>query len=251
MNIYGTITFGAYQAPQLFTGEATRYSYRDMVSERFEEDARGENMAVIFDQRKAELSFAAKITNDSTDFLDLSSGAAMVVSGISGGVLLATTVEEDWNLGQAKTASVNAVHYPDIVQASPALAGTALDAFTPDQAGLGIVTPTGKIISGTYGLGHASGVLHQLTITQELKHNLAEPTPDGKIIGVQTTGYVRRIRARILATSTQAAVNSTLAITGAPSHAEDYKITSSEVQYELGRGKMYLINAVWTPLFSA
>ena len=149
-NRYGqTITWGPLSAHTLFTGEKQSYSYRDQVTKQNIDGAAAEFIAMALHSQKADLDFEAKITSDSANFLDLSGGAAVAVSGITGGIVLVRQAVEKWALLQPKLASIQAVHYPDIVQSSPTLAGTTLNAFTPDQSALGIVYPGGKIIYGT------------------------------------------------------------------------------------------------------
>ena len=73
-------------------------------------------------QRKQLCNWSGReIRETSTDFLDLSAGAGLVVSGISTGTVLVRQAVEKWALGQPKMASVQATHYPDISQASPTL----------------------------------------------------------------------------------------------------------------------------------
>jgi len=248
MNRYGqSITWGAITAPHLFSGECTSFSFREGRTRQLIDDEAGDNMALVLHSRKAELSFEAKVTNESDDFLDLSGGAAITVTGISVGVVLCSRASERWALGQPKTASITATHYPDMVQASPAAAGASLDAFVPDQAELGIVTPGTKIIYGTFGLGHASGVVHGLTLEQALTITEDEPSPDGKLVGAATHGYLRTISLDLLATGAKPATGSVLAITGAPDRAGGYRIESAEERYADKRGKMYAIAAVWIP----
>src|SRR4051812_46106627 len=120
MNRYGqAITFSTTSAPYPFTGYLTSYSYREMKQRQLFDDESGEFVELAQTGKKAELSFEADVTDGSTDFLDLSAGAAVTVTGISAGVVLATRATERWQLGQRKTISLQATHYPDIVQASP------------------------------------------------------------------------------------------------------------------------------------
>ncbi len=253
MNRYGQpITWSAITAPHLFTGECTAYGYRDAVTRQLIDDEAGDQMAVVLHSRKAELNFDAKVTSSSTDFLDLSAGAALTVSGISAGVVLATRAVERWSLGQPKTASIQATHFPDMTQASPATAGVALTAFTPTPT-LTIVYPGSKIIYGTVGLTHLSGIVHALTIEQQLSITEDEPTPAGLITGAASHGYMRTIQLDLLARTDLAAkpaVRSVLAITGAPSHAGGYRIESVEEKFAEKRGKMYAVSAIWIPPFA-
>ena len=252
MNRYGqAITWSTIAAPRPFTGTLTAYSYREQRTRLTDEDESGDHRALILHSKKADLNWSAKVTEGSTDFLDLSAGAAITLTGIAAGVILATRAVERWVLMQPKTISCQATHYPDMVQADPASAGVALDAFTPDQAGLGIVTPSGLLTFSTHGLGHASGVVHELELTQELQITEDDPSPDGKLLGAADHGYMRTIRLMLLATGAIPATGTTLAITGAPEHAADYLIESAQLAFASKRGKMYDIGAVWIPPLTA
>ncbi len=252
MNRYGqTITWSTITAPHLFTGKCTSYSLRDAVSRQLMDDEGGDNVALALHSAKAELNFSAEVTDGSTDFLDLSDGVAITVSGIASGVVLASRAVETWRLGQRKTASVQATWFPDMVIGAGGAAGTGLDAFTPDQSALTIVYPGGVLIYGTHGLGHASGVLHGLTIEQQLTITEDEPSPVGTILGAASHGYLRTIQLDLLSTAAAPAKKSVLALTGAPDHSADYRIESVETKFESKRGKMYAISAVWIPPFTA
>jgi hypothetical protein len=254
MNRYGqNLTWGTINAPHLFTGKCTGYTYRDATTRQLYDDEAGDHVALALVMRKAALNFSAEVTDGSTDFLDLSAGAAVTATGISAGVVLASRAVETWRLNQRKSASVQATHYPDMVHTgTPATAGTTLDAFTPDQSALStIVQPGGKVIYSTVGLGHAAGVVHGLTIEQQLTITEDDPSPDGKILGAATHGYLRTIRLELLLSpaATPPAVRSTLALTGAPTHAANYRIEAAEPIFGDKRGKMYAIDAVWIPPF--
>jgi hypothetical protein len=248
---YGILRWGTINAPEIFSGELMSYRFRKLLQEQLEEDAAGENMALILDRPRGELDFEVKITNDSTNFVNLASGAAIAVSGeadLTGGVVLCESAVEEWAIGRAKMATVRAIHYPDVVQASPASVGT-LNAFTPSQAGLNIVTPANKIVYGTYGLGHASGIPQSLRLEQRWQLSDGEPTPDGRIVGVLASGYQRRITLEMLSTGGLPVVGATLTITGAPAHAANYKITNAEKMYRTRTAERYRVEALWLPLF--
>lgn len=248
MQRYGqAITWSTITAPQPASGIVTAYSLRDAATEQLIDDSGGDNVALVLHSKKGDLNFEAKVTSDSTNFLDLSAGAAITVSTIVSGVVLASRAVERWQLMQPKMISISATHYPDMVLGGGAPAGDELDAFTPDQAGLGIVTPGDVIKYSTFGFTHASGVVHGLTIEQQLTITEDEPSPDGKLLGAAAHGYLRRISLDLLSTGAKPAVNTTLAITGAPDHAGGYKITSSEERFADKRGKMYSVNAIWIP----
>lgn len=251
MNRYGqSITWSTINAPHLFAGICQRYSYRDARQRQLDDDEAGDFRALIQHSRKAELDFEAKVTGSSTDFLNLAAGGALEVDGISGGVILVRRAVERWVLQQPKTASIQATHYPDMVQASPVLAGTGRSAVTPDQSGLGIVTPGGVLISGTSGLTHAAGVVHELELTQELQITEDDPAPDGTIPGAASHGYMMSLRLRLLATDEPPVTGATLNLTGAPGvAANEFRIEGVDTIYESKRGMMYEIGGVWIPPF--
>jgi hypothetical protein len=251
MNRYGqAITWSTIGAPHPFSGVINSYSYRDATTQQNFDDEGGDFEAMALHSQKAALNFDAEVRSTSTNFLDLSAGAALTVSGIGSGVILATRAVETWRLGQAKTFSLEATHYPDMVQVSPVAAGTDLDAFTPDQAALGIVAPGGVVIYSTFGLEHTSGVVHALSIEQILGIDEDDPSPDGKLLGAASNGYMRKISLSILAKAAAPALKSTLAITNAPDHGADYRIEEVETRWVKKRGKMYDIRAVWIPPFT-
>lgn len=255
MNRYGqSITWGPLTAPSLFNGEVISYSLRDAQTEQDIDGASTDYIAMALHSRKGEVNYEATVTGGTggtSNFLDLSTGAAVVVSTISGGVVLASEAVEKWQLGQPKTASVRATWYPDITQASPVLAGTTLDARTPDQSGLGIIAPGGKIIYGTYGITHAAGIVHSLTLTQQIKITEDDPDPSGTIKGAATSAYMRKISMEILATGAIPAVASTLVLTGLNTNVANYLITSATQTLARGKGKMYAIEASWIPPFGS
>ena len=154
---------------------------------------------------------------------------------------------ETWRLLQPKTAAIAATHYPEMVQASPALAGTTLDANTPSQSALGILTPGSVLPYSTFGFSHTSGIVHALTITQELQITEDEPSPDGKLLGAASHGYLRTISLELLSTGAAPPVGSVLTVTGAPTHGSGYKIEGVEQRFAELRGKMYAIQALWIP----
>ena len=251
MNRYGqSITWGPLSAPKLFTGQTRDYSVRDSLTKQLIADMSGDYFAMVLHSRKSDLNFEATVTEASTDFLDLSAGAAIAVSGIAAGVVLCRRAVETWRLGQPKSASVQATHYPDMAAAGPAMAG-ALDAMTPDQSALGIVYPGEKLIYGTFGLTHAAGIVHGLTIEQILEITEDDPSPDGKILGAASHGYQRTLKLDLLSTGPIPAAGTVLTLGGAPGHASDYRITDAGVQFADKRGKMFAIEAAWIPAFAA
>ena len=251
MNRYGqAITWGPLSAPQLFTGETRQYSYRDSLTKQLITDMSADNMAMILHSHKADISFEAVVGVGSSNFLDLSAGAAIAVSGITGGTVLVRRAVETWRLGQPKTASTEATYYPDITTQTGAGSVGELNAITPDQSALGIVYPGGKLVYGTFGLTHAAGIVHGLTIEQILQITEDDPSPDGKILGATSHGYERNIKLDLLATGPSPVVGTVLAITGAPDHASGYQITGADVVFEDQRGKMFAIEAAWIPAMS-
>jgi hypothetical protein len=253
MNRYGqNITWSTINAPQVFTGTCTSYSYRDNIQRQLDEDMGGDNRVLIQHSRKASISFEARVTEDSLDFLDLSVGGALTIDGISTGTILATRAVERWALGRPKTASVQATHFPDLTQSSPTLAGKTLSAFTPSQS-LAFLQPGGKLIYGTSGITHGSGIVHGLVLTQELQITEDEPSPAGTILGAATHGYLRTIQLDLLATASNPipSAGDQLTFTAAPANCASYRVESAEVKFQEKRGKMYSITAVWIPALSA
>ena len=237
MNRYGQIiTWGTLTAPALFKGIITDYSYRDSKTKQLEHDAAGDNMAMILHLHKGEISFEAKVTHESTNFLDLSKGAQIVTSAISGGVILVRRAVETWRIGQVKRASIQAAHYPDMSHSGGGAVGE-LTAFTPDQSSLTIVRPAGKLIYSTVGITQASGILHSLTIEQILEITEDEPSPDGKYLGATSHAYERNISLELLATAGKPAVDTVLALSGAPEHGQNYIITDVDEIYASERRK--------------
>jgi len=252
MNRYGqSITVGTASAPQVFTGVCTRFDYGPQQQETLDPGMDGEHRALILHGKKRPFDFEAKITQESTNFLDLAAGAKIAVTGMSGGTILAARAWERWTLGQAKVAGVSGAHYY-FTGGSGGSAGTDLDAFTPDQAALGILIPSGQLIHGTFGLTHAAGVVHGLTVTQEWTLSDDDEAPDGSIPGCTAHGYLRRIELQLLATAALPTESDALVITGAPDHATDFRNVSCRQTYSPVPGKlMYSVNATWIPPFSA
>jgi hypothetical protein len=261
MKRYGqTLTWGPLSAPAFFTGEPISYSLRDGATKQLIDGAAGDWLAMALHSRKAEIAFEAKCTSASTNFLDLSGGAAIALSTISStGSILVSRAVERWRLSQAKTASIEALWLPDATPQSPALAGITGTAFTPDQSDSTIVTPGTALIYSTYGFTHAKGLVHELTLTQSLRITEDDPSPDGVILGAAADGYERTINLLLLAqipstTSPMGdypAVGSTLVIGGGTSAMADFIITNSGPAMEMEKGMMYSIDASWIPPFTA
>jgi len=247
MNRYGqNITWSTPGAPHAFSGTCTNWSYRDHFQRQLDENESGDQHVLIQHSRKAEIRFDARVTDASTDFLDLSTGGAITITGVTGGAILVTRAVERWSLKQPKTASIQATHYPDFTASADA--GT-LDAFQPANQGLSFLHPGGKIVYGTAGLTHGAGVVHKLELTQERHITEDDPSPNGTILGAASHGYLRTIHLDVLTlnTGTVPANGTVLTIGGAPDHAADFRIESVETKFAEKRGKMVSFTAVWIP----
>lgn len=252
MNRYGqTITWSTPTAPRPFTGIVTAFSHEEQVQEYLDEDESGDHRALITSGKKASLDWDAKVTDGSDDFLDLSGGAKITVTGFASGTILAYSAIERYVLNSPKTISVRATHFPDMTDSGGTAADLDVDAFVPDPSSLTNVFPGSKLIYSTVGLTHAAGVVHGLTIEQMLQITEDDLTPAGTIPGATTHGYQRKITLDLLATGSRPALESTLAITGAPTRAGDYKITSSSRRFATKRGMMYRVGAIWIPPFTS
>jgi hypothetical protein len=249
MNHYGqSITWGTLDAPHLFTGHCTSYSYTEHTQRQLMDDEEGKHIAVALHSRKGELHFTAELFANST-FLNLAAGAAIHVDDL-GGAVLARRAVESWRLGQRKTASIQATHYPDFDANVSADTGTIAASSVASAQG-DIVFPGNTIIYSTMGLGHGAGIVHSLTIAQQVAITDDEPSPDGMIKGASAHGYLRTIHLELLADPEKdaPAVRSPLELSGAPGHAANYLIERCEERFANKRGKMYSIDAVWIPEF--
>jgi hypothetical protein len=249
---YGqTITWSTLAAPHPFHGDCTSYSARDTLTRQLIDDEAGDHTALVLHSRKIEIQFEAIVRETSTDFLDLSGDkAAITISGVPDGVVLCSRAVEKWALGQPKTAGITATLYPGMEIGTGLPADHAKTAFTPSQEGLGIVAPGGKVIYGTFGIGHASGIVHGLTLTQQLTISEDEPTPDGQITGAATHGYLRTIQLELLVNDALPDVGTTLTFASDLDRAANYRIESVTPKFSLKRAKMCSINAVWIPPFN-
>jgi hypothetical protein len=249
MNRYGQlINWSTPNAPHPFSGICTSWSENDQLTRQLDETESGDQHVLIQHSAKSEISFEAKVTEASTDFLDLSTGGAITIAGVAAGQIIATRCIERWTLGQPKTISLQATRYPDIA-AGAANAGV-LNAFTPDQSALTFLHPSGKVIYGTYGMTSAAGIIHLLEVSQELQITEDDPSPDGKILGCADHGYLRTLSMDVLtrpATDTIPAKGTVLALTGAPAHLANYRIESVETKFAEKRGEMISFKAVWIP----
>jgi hypothetical protein len=245
------IGWGTPAAPQIATGNVTSYSLRDAVTRQLIEDMVGEKVAAAVHSRKGLLQWSARVVAGSTNWLDLSAGAALTVSTISGGVTLATRAVERWVLGQPKTISIDANWYPAMTQASPTMAGITNSAFTPTQTGLTVLSPGASLIYGTFGMTQSTGIIHGLTLTQILEITADDPDPSGGILGAASHGYMRELELELLATAAAPAVNSTLVLTNGPTMTANFQVESVEPKYQEKRGVMYSIKAFWIPPFTS
>ena len=252
MNRYGqSITWGAIAAPHLFTGDCLSYSLRDAVTKTNILNESGDIMTYITHARKAALSFEAQVNTGSTNFLDLSAGGSITVTGIATGTVLATRAVEKWfPIPKPKTASVEATWYPSITGGSGTAAGTTLNIVTPTQTGFGLMFPGSPVICGTFGLTHTAGIVHSMELHQMLKIVEDDEDPSGVILGAATTGYERMIVLEMVSTGTKPAVDSTLAVSGAPSTASGFVITASDEIWAFEKDKMYRVEASWNPNMS-
>lgn len=257
-NHYGqSITYGVLGAPALFTGDNMSFGYRDQVTEDDLEDGGSDISAMALHSRKGDINFDGEVTSDSTDFLDLSAGARIVIAGTPGGIdlstgfILAHEAVEEWNLLKRKRCSVRATHYPDAPADATGAAGT-VDAFEPDQAAIDFLFPGSTLIYSTVGFTHASGLVHQVKLTQTLQITDDEPSPDGKLLGAFSSGYKRTLSLLLLAKPGNAVIPepaSVLTLTGAPTRMKNFRVISAEPKLERKKGMMFSIEASWIPNF--
>ena len=108
---YGqTITWGTATAPQIFGGIRLRYSYGERLQEQLEDNEAGDFVAALLHSKTAPLSFEAKVTDASTNFLDLSAGAKISVTGLSGGTILCRQAVDRWTqFPSTTTVAIDAV----------------------------------------------------------------------------------------------------------------------------------------------
>lgn len=247
MNRYGQqLTWGTISAPHAFTGVCTSYSEAAVNTRQLEPDEAQDHAALILHSPKTNINFEARITNGSTDFLDITNGQLVAVDGLTGTLLVARCWER-WALGQPKTAGCAIVKYDDFPSTTSPAEATTLDAFTPAAQSLTIVTPDAVLVYGTKGITHGSGVVHEVYCEQSVTIDEDEPSPDGLIKGCATYGYMRTIRVQLLATGAAPTRGATLTLSGAPSHATGYKIENVEKMYRPRKGMMYSVSGIWIP----
>jgi hypothetical protein len=201
------------------------------------------------------VNFECEVTSGSTDFLDLSGGAKISVSNAPGGVdlstgfLLAHEAVEEWSLMRRKKCSVRATHYPDATDEENGPAAGTMSAFEPSQ-NLNFLFPGNTLIYSTVGLTHASGLIHQLQLTQRWEVTDDEPSPDGQLLGAFISGYERVINLTLLAKPSAAVIpapRSVLTISGAPGRMSNFRVISAEPKLERKKGMMFTIEAAWIP----
>lgn len=256
---YGqSITYGVLGAPALFTGDKMSFSYRRAVTKDNLEDGASDFTAMALHSRKAEINFAGEVTSGSTDFLDLSGGQKLTLTGgpagidLAQGMILAEQTVEEWGLLRRKQASVKAWHYPDATDESGPAAGTTPIFDSQDLAGL--LFPGGTLNYSTVGITHAAGVVHNVRLTQTVQITDDEPSPDGKLLGAFTHGYERMLSLTLLQKPADAAIpaeKSVLAFLDAPDRIKNFRVISASPAMERKRGLMFTIEAAWIPPFGA
>lgn len=246
MNQYGQlITWSTPDAPHASAGVCDSWSDRNQNQRFTDEDESGDIRAVLYHGKKNDWSFSARVTDDSTDFLDLSSGAQLAtLTGFTGGCILARRATERWSLGASKTISVDGTFYPDFTDTGAAV-GSAT-AFTPTQT-FALLFPSANLIWSTGGITHASGIVHGLEITQEWEFSEMDELPDGTIPGVIAHAFKRNISLDILSLDDPPATGTGLAFTDGPDNSAGFLIESVETKFAIKRGKMYAVQGFWTP----
>lgn len=256
MSNYGqAVTFSTGSAPHLCAGVCLNFRTKDNLVRQMEDAEDGAILAAIQHSRTVDFSFDVKFTDASTDFPDLSGGAKITLAGLeteatatgatAGGCSLISRAVETWRTGQSKTGSIAGTYYPNVSPSGGAAIAT-LSAFTPVQS-IGGLHPAAKLKWGTSGMTHGAGVLHGLTLTQELQLLPEEVSPAGTILSVFTANYMRTLHLEILPlTSGTAPLNgTTLTVIGAPSHAAGFRIENVEQTREIRGRKMLRCEAFW------
>lgn len=245
-----TTQFGTTDAPALFTGDLKLWVYTDELQARHDTDGDGEIVSSTLHGRKCTWRLEGEVTNASTDFLDLSSGPEVALSGaelLAGGRTFCTRAVETWRLGARKTIAASGVHYPDMGAGGSGDAGT-LSAFTPAQGGLGIVYPVGGIVEGVYGLTHAQGLVNELVLTQEGQLTESPETAEGDIVAAAWHGFMRTINLKLLAVDgLPPETGGVLTITGAPAHAANFRITRAVKTLATLKDAAFDVDAFWHP----
>lgn len=248
---YGkALTWSTVGAPHPFGGIAEDYSYNDAFQE-VQVEGESELDSLILHGRKGEISFNATGNLTSVNFPMLSDGVKLAIVGIANGIILVSQVVETWSLGQPKKLSLSATHYPDMVDAA-GTAATTISAATPAApAGSGIIIrPAGSVNFSTAGMTHDSGIIQGLTLTQKVKL-IDQEDELGKLIAAWVSNYVRTIDLDLVSFGDKPEPDTVLAIAGAPDHAADFVINSSELAYRKGDKKTYKVKATWIPALAA
>ena len=167
-----------------------------------------------------------------------------------GGEVFCSEAQEKWTLGKEKTASLKAVHYPNLVDAANGPSAGVLSAYSPSsEQGAGvIVVPAAKVRWSTAGLSVTYGTVADMTLTQKISI-AEEPDENSQITTIITGKYMRTIDLTVTAIGARPAVETILEIAGAPAHAAGYKIVKSELVGKKGAKKAYQLSAVWLPCF--
>ncbi len=253
------IKFGVLGAPALFTGDNMDFSYRNNLTVDELEDGGSDITALAMHSRKGEMDFSGEVTDDSTDFLNLQAGARITVDAsiagidLTDGAILASEAVEEWSLMRRKRCSIRATHYPDMENPGSGAAAASLSAFTPNQSSIDWIFPGGTVIYSTVGISHASGLVHNVRLTQSWKLTDDEPSPDGKILGAFASGYKRMISLQLLAKPASASIpapKSVLTFAAAPANMANYRVTSAEPRLERAKGMMFQLEAEWIPGFA-
>lgn len=252
MQLYGaSLIWGSASAPQPATCILESCDYKMSSQVHHEPDGAGDNAASALFRKKAGISFAGTITDGTIDLPDLSVGAliGMTHAAIVGGIVLCSSLIEEWGIDQPKKFSGAATHYPDATAGSGENAGTLDGTFA--QTGP-LIHPAAKLVWSTQGLTSALGTVQRLRIEQSL--SLTEPPTDPlKITAVVAHAYMRKITLEVLAlpNATLPANDSVLTVTGAPSHGAGAIISDSGWKWKRADGAMIEVEAFWHPGIAA
>jgi hypothetical protein len=182
------------------------------------------------------------------DLPDLSQGAkiGLAHAAIVGGMVLCSSLIEEWVMDQPKKFNGAAAHFPDCVSAiGDVLAGVLDGTFA--QTGP-LIHPAAKLVWSTQGLTSALGTVQRLRIEQTL--TLAEPKTDPlKITTVVSHAYMRKISLEVLAlpNATLPANDTILAVTGAPAHGAGAIISDAGWKWKRADSAMIEVEAFWHP----
>ena len=247
MQGYGTTPthWSTIDAPNPVTGICEDFTIDPKNKRDDIKDASGEFSGVITSAFKTELSWNYTFNSSSMDFLDLSTGSKLAVTGFTAGGNLAIKAVERWAKGQPKKGSINATNYPDLVTGGSGASAGTLSAVSPAITSYPYQFPTGQYIMGTAVLTHASGSIESMELTQEWT-SIEEILLGEKITGVILSAFKRMIQIELLLTGTIPAVGSTLVVSGAPSHASGFIIlTPPKSMYKIGKSMMVSFQADW------